>query len=169
MVAATGTRRWAVHAVLAAVLTLTACAQSDRHRMPSGAAARAWHGRLGLRVESSPVQSFTATLDLSGDAQVGDLVLSSALGTALLALSWRPGHATLQRDGQSREYGSVSELMLDALGADLPMTALFAWLAGHDAVVAGWQADLSQLSSGRLSARRSEPAPVVELRLILEP
>ncbi len=169
MVAAMDRRRWALQALLAAVLMLTACAQSGRDRVPSGPAAKAWRGRLGLRVESNPVQSFTAALDLSGDAQVGDLVLSGPLGTALLALSWRPGRATLQRDGQSREYGSVSDLMLDALGADLPLTALFSWLAGHNAVVAGWQADLSQLSNGRLSARRSEPAPVVELRLMLEP
>lgn len=164
-----GRRRRALLASLATVLMITACAQSERLQMRNGQIAKTWHGRLGLRVESSPVQSFSATLDLSGDAQAGDLVLSSPLGTTLLALSWRPGRAMLQRDGQSREYDSVSELMQDALGTDLPMTALFAWLAGDNAVVAGWQADLSQLSDGRLSARRSEPAPVVELRLMLEP
>jgi len=33
---------------------------------------------------------------------------------------------------------------------------------------AGWSADLSQLESGRLTARRTQPLPAAELRLILE-
>jgi outer membrane lipoprotein LolB len=36
-------------------------------------------------------------------------------------------------------------------------------------VVAGWHADLSQLPEGRLLARRTNPGPAAELRLILEP
>ncbi|MDP2368635.1 lipoprotein insertase outer membrane protein LolB [Rhodoferax sp.] len=155
-------------AALSAVLLSAGCAQPSRLTAHDGQSTKSWHGRLAMRVESNPVQSFSAGLELSGDAQVGELILSSPLGTTLLAVSWRPGQATLQRDGQSRQFESMSALMQEALGADLPMTALFAWLAGDNAVVAGWQADLSQLGSGRLSARRSEPGPVAELRLMLE-
>ena len=161
-------RRLTLRAGLAAVSLLAGCAQTGRlqSRNPT---AKTWHGRLAMRVESNPVQSFTAGLELAGDAQAGELILSSPLGTTLLAVSWLPGRATLQRDGQSRQFDSVSALMQEALGADLPLSALFAWLAGDNAVVAGWQADLSQLGSGRLSARRSVPEPVAELRLMLEP
>jgi outer membrane lipoprotein LolB len=53
----------------------------------------------------------------------------------------------------------MSTLTQEALGADLPMNALFAWLAGDNARIAGWQADLSGLGDGRLAARRSEPRP----------
>lgn len=169
MVAVMSHSKWALLTALTMVLMLAACAQTEGLQARGGAPTKNWHGRLGLRVESNPVQSLSATLDLSGDAQAGDLLLSGPLGTALLALSWRPGRATMQRNGQSREYDSVSALMQDALGADLPLTALFAWLDGKEAAVEGWHVDLSQLSTGRLSARRTGPAPAVDLRLMLEP
>jgi outer membrane lipoprotein LolB len=162
-------RRLALHAGVAAAVLLAGCALPGKLQSRSGLAAKVWHGRLAMRVESNPVQSFSATLELTGDARVGELILSSPLGTTLLAVSWLPGQATLQRDGHTRQFDSMHALMLEALGADLPMTALFAWLAGDNAVVAGWRADLSQLSTGRLSARRTEPGPVAELRLMLEP
>ncbi len=162
-------RRLTLLAGLAAVSLLGGCAQTGKLQSRHNPTAKTWHGRMAMRVESNPVQSFTAGLELAGDAQAGELILSSPLGTTLLAVSWLPGQATLQRDGQLRHFDSVSALMREALGADLPLSALFAWLSGDNAVVAGWQADLSQLSSGRLSARRSEPEPVAELRLMLEP
>lgn len=162
-------RRWALHASMATIVLMAGCALPGKLQSRSSPTTKTWHGRLAMRVESNPVQSFSAGLELTGDALAGELVLSSPLGTTLLAVSWLPGQATLQRDGRSRQFDSMHALMLEALGADLPMTALFAWLAGDNAVVAGWQADLSQLSSGRLSARRTEPGPVAELRLMLEP
>ena len=162
-------RRRTLCATLALSALLGACAQIDQHRMPADLAQKVWRGRLALRVESNPVQSFSAGLELRGDAQAGELRLFSPLGTTQLVVSWRPGQATLRRDGQAREYDSMSSLTQAALGADLPMNALFAWLAGDNARIAGWQADLSGLGDGRLAARRSEPAPVAELRLILEP
>jgi len=162
-------RRRALCAMLTLSALLGACAQIDQNRLRSDLAQRVWRGRLALRVESNPVQSFSAGLELRGDAQVGELLLFSPLGTTLLAVSWRPGQATLRRDGGAREFDSMSTLTQEALGADLPMNALFAWLAGDNARIAGWQADLSGLGSGRLAARRSEPAPAAELRLILEP
>lgn len=162
-------RRLMLLAGLATSLLLAGCAQSSKLQSRAGPTAKVWHGRLAMRVESNPVQSFTAGMELTGDPQAGELVLSTPLGTTLLAVSWLPGQATLQRNGRTHQFDSIQALMQEALGADLPMTALFAWLAGDNAVVAGWQADLSQLHSGRLSARRNEPAPVAELRLMLEP
>lgn len=154
---------------LTAISLLGGCTQAGRLQTRNNPTARTWQGRMAMRVESNPVQSFTAGLELTGDAQAGELILSGPLGTTLLAVVWLPGQATLQRNGQTRQFDSVSALMQEALGADLPLSALFAWLSGDNAVVAGWQADLSQLGSGRLSARRNEPEPVAELRLMLEP
>jgi outer membrane lipoprotein LolB len=34
--------------------------------------------------------------------------------------------------------------------------------------VAGWNADLSRFSEGRIAARRVEPAPQADLRLVLD-
>jgi outer membrane lipoprotein LolB len=53
-------------------------------------------------------------------------------------------------------------------GAALPVAALFDWLAGRAADVAGWQVDLSLREQGRLSARRDTPRPGAELRLVLD-
>mgnify|MGYP001797698875 FL=1 len=87
----------------------------------------------------------------------------------MASLSGRPKTATLYSDGESRQFDSLDAMAREATGAAIPISALFQWLHGQDTVVAGWQADLSQLAQGRLTARRSYPGPAAELRLILEP
>jgi len=54
-----------------------------------------------------------------------------------------------------------------ATGTPIPMPALFDWLRGQNAVIDGWQADLSMLAQGRLTAQRLHPAPAVQLRVVL--
>ena len=50
-----------------------------------------------------------------------------------------------------------------------PVAALFAWLRGEAMTLTGWSADLSQYASGRITARRLQPAPATELTLLFEP
>ena len=76
--------------------------------------------------------------------------------------------ANLQRGDQSQSAGTLDELVEQATGTALPVTALFDWLNNRPAEVVGWQADLSQLGQGRLQLRRTAPLPVVELRLKLD-
>ena len=122
-----------------------------------------------MRVESDPPQSFSAGFELSGDATEGVLTLYTPLGTTLAALSWNASGSTLQRGAERSQYSSLPELMRQTLGAELPVPALFGWLAGRPGDAPGWQADLSQRPQGRIRARRHDPAPAAELRLQLEP
>ena len=81
---------------------------------------------------------------------------------------WTPGVARLRSDGQERKFDSMDALTLQATGTELPIASIFEWLAGNNVSTSGWQADLRELSIGRLVARRSAPLPAVEMRLVLE-
>jgi len=129
-----------------------------------------WRGRLALRVENSPEPtSFFASFELSGQPGAGELMLSTPLGTTLAQLRWSPQQALLRDNGQTRAFDSLDALATEATGTAIPIAALFEWLQGRPAAADGWLADLSQLEAGRLVARRSQPAPAAELRLIIEP
>ncbi len=127
-----------------------------------------WSGRLAVTVDADPSQSFSAGFELKGNASAGELSLYNPLGSTLAMLAWAPGSATLRSDKQTRDFGSLDDLVRQAIGTAIPVAALFDWLQGIDTPVPGWQADLSQLARGRLVARRSVPTPTAELRLALE-
>ena len=158
-------RRVLLGAAPAALAVLAGCATPSR---PSAPAAAFWSGRLGLQVEGRPADSLSALFELQGSPRAGELTLTSAIGSGLAVLSWRPGQATLQAGGQTRQFASVDELAAQATGTAIPVAALFDWLAGVATAVPGWQPDLSQLPQGRLAARRVEPAPAADLRIVLE-
>ncbi|WHZ12331.1 MAG: hypothetical protein OJF60_002772 [Burkholderiaceae bacterium] len=119
-------------------------------------------------VESDPPQSFSAQFDLSGNADAGRLALYNPLGGTIAVLVWAPGRAMLEQNGGARDFDSLDALVTHALGTAIPVTALFDWLRGTDTQAPGWTADLSQLASGRLSARRSMPLPTARLRVVLD-
>lgn len=149
---------------------LAGCAQPPRQVAAApGETQTYWRGRLALRVDSSPEPtSFFANFELSGQAPTGELLLSSPLGTTLAQLRWSPQQALLRNNGQTRAFDTLDALATEATGTAIPIAALFEWLQGRPAVADGWQADLTQLDAGRLLARRSQPAPAAELRLIIE-
>jgi len=127
-----------------------------------------WTGRLALQVQDKPEQSFSAGFELRGRAQQGALTLYTPLGGTLAVLDWAPGSATLRSGGQIRQFDSVDALVAQATGSAIPVAALFEWLAGRNAEVPGWQADLSQLPDGRLRAQRQQPPPQADLRVVLD-
>lgn len=127
-----------------------------------------WEGRLGLIIDSQPPEQFFASFALRGHADQGELELSTPLGSQLALLQWQPGLAQLRQGDQTQHFTSMDDLLLAATGAAIPVAALFSWLHGQNTPVPGWQADLSRLADGRLSAQRSHPAPRAELRLILQ-
>ena len=128
-----------------------------------------WRGRLAIRVESEPVQVFSAAFELSGTAPAGALTLFTPLGTTAAALSWTPEGSTLRSNAEVRQFATLGALMRQTLGAELPITALFAWLAGDTAASDGWQVDLSQRPNGRITVCRQSPLPMAELRVVLDP
>jgi outer membrane lipoprotein LolB len=122
-----------------------------------------------LLLQSEPPQSFAAGFDLRGSAQAGELVLATPIGSTLARITWGPDGALLMpASGQPQAFPSLDELLTRVTGAALPVAALFDWLAGRAADVAGWQVDLSLREQGRLSARRDTPRPGAELRLVLD-
>jgi outer membrane lipoprotein LolB len=154
--------------LVAAAFWLGGCASTPRGAEPADPTAGPWSGRLALRVADRPDQSFSAAFELRGQAPAGVLTLYTPLGGTAAVLSWAPGTATLNANGEVRQYESVDALVAQATGSPLPVAALFDWLAGRNVAVPGWQADLSLLGEGRLRAQRLAPPPEADLRVVLD-
>lgn len=135
----------------------------------NGALPTFWAGRIGLQVQSEPPQAFFAGFELKGQASSGELTLISPLGSIVGIVRWSPFEALLEQGSTTRRFASSDELLAHITGAAVPMSALFDWLAGMDTPTPGWVADLSKLPDGRISARRINPAPAADLRIVLNP
>jgi outer membrane lipoprotein LolB len=162
-------------ALLAAAL-VGACAS-----VPPG--PEAVSGRLSLQVAADgaqPARGFNAAFDLRGDAEAGELRLSTPLGPQIAAARWAPGEVVLATGDGERRYPSLEALALDALGEPVPLQALPSWLRGQPWPGApvqpeaqgfaqlGWTLDLSRRAEGFIIALRERP-PAVTLRLRLDP
>ncbi|MBC7702621.1 MAG: outer membrane lipoprotein LolB [Rhodoferax sp.] len=152
----------------AIALLLAGCASPPPVIHTPGQPVTQWGGRLALRIDADPVQSFSAAFELKGNAQAGQLSLYSPLGATIAQMAWAPGDARLRWDGKERTFDSMDALTLQATGTELPVISIFQWLAGENVSTSGWQADLRELPKGRIFARRSAPLPSVEMRLVLE-
>ena len=105
---------------------------------------------MSVRVDSDQVtaqpQSFSAGFELTGSTQAGELILYTPLGSTAASLSWTPLLATLRTNDEVRQFESLNALVKQAIGTDLPVSALFAWLTlsgsfmGTDAHHDGWEA-----------------------------
>lgn len=158
--------QWRLVAMMCLVL-LTACATPQRIPQPG---EMAWNGRLSVRVDSLPPQSFTAGFDLRGSPQAGELQLTSPLGNTLATVQWSPQGADLRQGQQITTRSSLDQLTTELIGTSLPVAALFGWLQGQPSEDAhGWQADLARQPEGRVTARRSAPLPTAELRIVFQP
>jgi len=158
-------RRSVLAAGVAAMLLAAGCAQLPSTR-PQG--TDAWSGRMSLRIDSQPVQTFSALFELRGSPESGELSLTSPIGSTLAQLHWSPGEALLKNGSEVRRYESVDALIEAATGAAIPVGALFGWLAGRDDRVPGWRPDLAQVANGRLQATREAPSPTADLRIVFE-
>ena len=155
--------------VLIAMFLIAGCAGNQGAGGQFDPQREEWAGRISLQVASEPAQSFSASFELKGRAEIGELTLISPLGNVLAVLRWSPGQALLDRGSQDvQRFASVDELMERATGAAIPLTALFAWLQGTNATASGWVADLTRHGEGRVSARRTLPAPEANLRVVLD-
>jgi outer membrane lipoprotein LolB len=162
-------RRFFVCANLFAIFLIAGCAQLPRATDQNGLIDEYWAGRISLQVHSEPAQSFSASFELKGQPEQGELKLVSPLGSVLGVLRWSPGEAVLDSgNGKVQRYSSVDDLMAQATGTAVPVAALFAWLLGDPVSVSGWSADLSRHGEGRISAKRIQPAPQADLRVVLD-
>jgi outer membrane lipoprotein LolB len=147
------------------LLVLAGCATP---RNPPTNPAAFWSGRMALQLQSNPPQNWSTSFELQGSAAQGDLVLLSPIGTTLARLSWTPQSALLEQGQDKTESPNLQSLSQRLTGTDLPIAALFEWLAGLTSDVPGWQVDLSAHPQGRLTARRNTPAPESVLRIVLD-
>ena len=147
------------------LVLLTACATPQ----PKISAPDAdFSGRLAVQVLKDPPESLSASFELQGSAQSGQMLLLSPIGTTLARLQWQPAFARLEQGQQQIESTSLQQLATQLTGTELPIRALFEWLAGRSADAAGWQVDLSQHAQGRITAERRLPAPATVLRIALD-
>ncbi|MBW8722339.1 MAG: hypothetical protein JF626_10880 [Polaromonas sp.] len=162
-------RRFFVCTSFFAIFLIAGCAQLPRAAGQNGLIDEYWAGRISLQVHSEPAQSFSASFELKGQPEQGELKLVSPLGSVLGVLRWSPGEAVLDSgNGKVQRYSSVDDLMAQATGTAVPIAALFAWLLGDPVSVSGWSADLSRHGEGRISAKRIQPAPQADLRVVLD-
>jgi outer membrane lipoprotein LolB len=158
-----------------ALAGLSGCAVSTSSVSERPARQDYWQGRLVVMVDSVPPQSWSADFELLGSADQGRLKLTGALGLQLADLVWSSLGVQLQTQGETRRFATLSELSSQMTPHALPVESLFGWLHGQASDVPGWQVQqLSNQQTGTrlLIARRTDPAPAAELRLIwanLEP
>ncbi len=162
--------------VLATIVLIAGCAHktgatgtNDSQFASETVASEAqWSGRISLQIQSEPPQAFYASFELKGSAAEGELTLISPIGSILAVMRWTPNDATLLQGSVARNFSSADELLMQATGAALPVSALFDWLGGKNSPASGWTADLSQLANRRLNAIRKLPEPQAELRMVLD-
>jgi outer membrane lipoprotein LolB len=152
--------------VLSTALLLTACAAPRLAPVPG---VQSWNGRLALIVDSNPPQSYAAGFDLRGTPAAGELLLISPLGQALANVVWSADGAEMRQGDRITRRASLDELATELRGAAVPVSALFGWLRGEQPKAQGWEADLSRHADGRITARRTQPLPSAELRVVFEP
>jgi outer membrane lipoprotein LolB len=165
---------------LAAALAVAGCV------LPPAVAPGALNGRLSVQVDAHAeraAQSISASFELQGSAERGELRLSTTLGTTLATARWSPGQAWLVTPQGERRFEDLDALSIATFGEPLPLRALPDWLRGRPwpgavAVVAappdkpgfeqlGWAIDLARFDAGQLLAQRAGP-PRVRLRAQLE-
>lgn len=171
---------------LAATLALVigGCAVAPRVADEPGDALA---GRLAVRVEGNDggaARSVSAAFELQGNAESGQLSLSTPLGSTLAQARWSPGSVLLVTPQGERRFKDLDALTREVLGEALPVAALFDWLRGRpwpgapsQAQAApgapgfaqlGWAVDLARFSESWVTARRDSP-PVVTVRAKIEP
>lgn len=174
------TRRWVPLLAAALVSALVSACASAPPRVQGEAP---WtSGRLSVRIEATPAQiaqSMTAAFDLRGQGDIGELRLSSPLGTRLAAARWAPGEAVLVTSDGERRYDSLDALSRQALGEALPLSALPDWMAGRPWPGAasratdggfeqlGWLVVTARRTEGLIEATRAAP-PAVTVRVRLD-
>ena len=150
-------------------------------------------GRLAVRTDAAPdlpARSVTGQFELSGNASSGQLILTSPIGTTVARARWSdpvgaqgiPSKIELEADGATTRYSTLEEMMQRAIGDQLPLPAMFDWLAGRPWPFApvtggtsqsfdqlGWHVDVSQFADNRLiDAQRPQPAPTLHVRVKLD-
>ena len=158
----------AFSAILFVNFLVAGCALTPEKITSQSEAASSWRGRLAVRISDVQLQNFSAGFELTGNALTGELTLFRPFGSTVAVLTWNPQMATMRVDGDVQHHLSLKVLIGQVIGIEIPVDALFAWLAGESVAADGWNPDLSQHANGRVTAKRTTPDPPVEIRLVLD-
>lgn len=174
---------------MALALLLQACATH-----PPPLPGHVYSGRMAVRTEAAadrPARSVSGQFELSGNASSGQLILTSPIGTTVARARWsdpvgllgEPSRIELEADGRTTQYATLADMMQRAIGDQLPLPAMFDWLAGQPWPAAlvrqsadggsfdqlGWHVDISSLASSQLiDAERALPTPPLHVRIKLD-
>jgi len=164
--------RGLVSSLLFATFLIAGCAHKQGitsiNDTKNSAKTNFWVGRISLHIQSEPVQAFFAGFELKGQADNGEMTLIGPLGSILGIIRWTPTEAVLEQNGSIKRFTSTDALLAQSTGAAVPFSALFDWLDGKNTPASGWTADLSQQGNGRITAKRTAPAPPAEVRIVLD-
>lgn len=163
------------------VALLAGCATAPPALAPS---ADVLSGKLSVQVDptaDAPAKLVSATFDLRGNAQRGELQLTSPLGTVLAQARWQPGDVVLKRNDGEQHYADLTSLANATFGEPLPLAALVDWLHGRpwDGAPStplsgaapgfeqmGWSVFLDRFADGWVTAkRRASPSVTVRAHL----
>jgi outer membrane lipoprotein LolB len=176
----------------ALALLLQACAT---HAPPLP--GHVYAGRLAVRSDAGanqPARSVSGEFELSGNPSSGQLILTSPLGVTVARARWsrpagaiagmgEPSDIELEANGGTTHYPTLEAMMQQAIGDQLPLPAMFDWLAGRpwpDAPATrdpsgaafdqlGWHVDLARFAAVRLiDAQRADPPPTLHVRVKLD-
>jgi outer membrane lipoprotein LolB len=172
-------RRAAFAAALALPLWFAGCASVR----PMAGGSPPMSGRLLVKVAAvgeQPAQSHTASFELSGTEQAGEMKLLGPLGAQVALARWGADGASLQDAQGTRQFADLPSLAAEALGEPLPLGALLHWLQGRPWPGAphrdgaqgfsqlGWSVDLARWNADALiEATRVDP-PGVSVRAKLD-
>ena len=149
-------------------MLITGCASPQKSAGSNDSQNNEWSGRISLQIQSEPPQAFFAGFELKGKADAGELKLTSPIGSVLGVMRWSRSEAVLESGRDVKKFASVDALLEQTTGAAIPVSALFDWLNGKNTSLNGWTADLSQQPDGKISAKRTNPAPQTDLRVVLD-
>ena len=162
-------RAWLVAFPTAVALGLAGCAAPRVAQNSALSPDAHWQGRMSVKVYGTPVQSFSASFDLQGGPERGQLVLSSALGTTFAEIHWSAHSAELRTSREQKAFESLETLAREVTGAEIPIAGLFGWLKGEAGPSGNWQSDLSDREHGRFTAHTVNAAASAELKIVLDP
>lgn len=149
---------------------------------PSDDGAPWTSGRLSVRVDATTERSASSTsasFELRGNGDRGELRLSTPIGTLLASARWAADGVVLATGSAESRYDDLDSLSRDALGEVLPLRAFPDWLAGRPWPGApsqargdgfdqlGWRVSLARFADGWVEATRETP-PTVLVRVRLE-
>lgn len=127
-----------------------------------------WSGRFALTTEGEDRHNTSASFNLRGNAERGELIIFSPIGSTVAVMNWTPERAVFESNGHTELHADLGALTQRLTGTRLPVAAFFSWFEGRAVEAEGWTVNLDKLGEGRISALRALPPPKASVRIVLD-